>query len=168
MSRNLSDDPTRIDPVTPPPSLVPCVIQLPEDLKRRGKAVRAEEGSGPTPRKKRKRNFTQKECELLMEHGSKRAIFLTSRSNPNITNKRKEAIWKDIAANLNEANGLGDRNWRECRTKWQNVLSSAKMKARNIKVSRSLTGGVCFKEEPLNAFEYTALMGIGEAEQLQG
>ena len=120
--------------------------------KRKPEAVKKE--------KKRQRNFSTEEIELIMSEGGKHSTILKGRLNPSVTNKMKNKIWKSITRQVNSINAQNDREWKDVRKKWQDVTSSARGKARTFVKETKKTGGGPIDCPEMNKAELLALESV--------
>jgi hypothetical protein len=122
--------------------------------------------SGKTS-KKRSRNYTTSETELLLELAGKKKKILSGRLSATLTSDKKKRIWVEIAKEVNGINGKNDRTPKDLKKKWQNLVNTAKTKERQNKETRRKTGGGPSEEQPLSAVEQMALQNVS-AVQVEG
>ena len=107
--------------------------------------------------RKRSRNYTSSEIELLFELAGKKKKILNGRLSSNVTAQKKKTIWAEISREINGVNGQNDRTPAELKKKWQNMSTAARSKERLNKESKRKTGGGPSEEVPLTTIEQMAL-----------
>ncbi|XP_052694429.1 nuclear apoptosis-inducing factor 1-like [Crassostrea angulata] len=91
-------------------------------------------------KKERKKNFSAKEIEILVEEVEKnRAILFASHKDVN-TNQKKNKCWKDICSLINSVS-VQERSPAEICKKWRDLSSQTKKKEAEFRRDMSKTGG---------------------------
>nr|XP_022290079.1 uncharacterized protein LOC111101768 [Crassostrea virginica] len=109
---------------------------------------------------KRKPNWTQEECLLLVTLINENKHVLRSRLGPNLTSQMKRDTWENISKQFN-ASALTPRTTEEIEKKWNNILSTSKAEISSFRKQSTLTGGGP-PPKPLSPLAETVEMVIGE------
>lgn len=88
---------------------------------------------------KRKPNWTQEECLLLVTLINENKHVLRSRLGPNLTSQMKRDTWEKISKQFN-ASALTPRTTEEIEKKWNNILSTSKAEISSFRKQSTLTG----------------------------
>ena len=88
---------------------------------------------------KRKPNWTQEECLLLVTLINENKHVLRSRLGPNLTSQMKRDTWEKISKQFN-ASALTPRTTEEIEKKWNNILSTSKAEISTFRKQSTLTG----------------------------
>jgi hypothetical protein len=94
--------------------------------------------------KKRKCNFSAGELAFMVELVEQKRNIIMNVDTRSEINKKKSAIWSDIAAKVSSACGVTNRKGEECKTRWQQLASKVRSEIDEIKK----TGGG--SAQPLN------------------
>ena len=76
-------------------------------------------------RRNRKPSFFVNEISVITEKVQNHLAVIQSKFSNNLTNKKKNQIWKEITEALNEA-GMVGRTLTEVKDKWRSMHSTAK------------------------------------------
>ncbi|XP_078341764.1 uncharacterized protein LOC111118756 isoform X5 [Crassostrea virginica] len=82
---------------------------------------------GERPKKERKRNFTAREVEILVEEVEKNKAVLFAPHKDVNTNNKKNQCWNEIRCLINSI-GIQERTSAEIVKKWRDISSQAKKK----------------------------------------
>ena len=99
----------------------------------------------------KRRNFTKEECSALLDAAGGDTA-LNGAFSPSITLVIKQTRWKQVARTINAINGVGDRTWRACKRKFQDLMAEARKKHRKILQHRQRTGGGSSRMKPLTGW----------------
>ena len=88
---------------------------------------------------KRKPNWTQEECLLLVTLINENKHVLRSRLGPNLTSQMKRDTWEKISKQFN-ASALTPRTTEEIEKKWNNILSTSKAEKSTFRKQSTITG----------------------------
>ena len=131
------------------------------DKKMGAKKKGKEKAAKPT--ESRRRNWTSEEIGVLIKEASARVAVIKGRYGPSVTCKEKEKCWQKITGMINAVNGHNDREWTRCRSKYQDLESSTRIKARKQMVERKKTGGGVTSADPFTAAEAIAMEHIPQS-----
>ena len=87
---------------------------------------------------KRKPNWTQEECLLLVTLINENKHVLRSRLGPNLTSQMKRDTWKKISKQLN-AFALTPFTTKEIKEKWTNILSTSETEISSFRKQSTIT-----------------------------
>jgi len=90
--------------------------------------------------KARKQNFSTSEIALLTEKVEENLSLIQSKLTNNVTNQKKNEMWKKIADSVN-AVGVAMRTTAEVCEKWRNLHSQAKKEFSELTKEQKKTGG---------------------------
>ena len=93
--------------------------------------------AGKTPRKA---NFSSNECQLILQCTEDNLEVLRGKFSNNLTNKRKNEVWKSISDRANSL-GVASRSVKEVKEKWRAMCGVARREVGNEKRSLGQTGG---------------------------
>ncbi|XP_063436061.1 uncharacterized protein LOC134717460 [Mytilus trossulus] len=100
----------------------------------------------------RKLNFTAVESNLISELATTHLELLQGKHSPEVTNAKKQEMWKDITSKVN-ALGVCLRTETEVRNRWRNLTRGAKQKFTTVQKERAQTGGGPPPTQPSQAEE---------------
>ena len=96
--------------------------------------------SSAISRKARKQNFSTSEIAILTEKVEENLSLIQSKLTNNVTNQKKNEMWKKIADSVN-AVGVAMRTTAEVCEKWRNLHSQAKKEFSELTKEQKKTGG---------------------------
>lgn len=91
-------------------------------------------------KKERKKNFSAREVEILVEEVEKKKSILFAPHKDVNTNQRKNNCWKDICGVINSI-GIQERTSAEIIKKWRDISSQTKKKEAQYRRELGKTGG---------------------------
>ena len=102
--------------------------------------------------RKRKRNFSMNEMSVITDSVRKNLDIIQSKLTNNITNKKNNQIWEEIAKDVN-AMGKANRTVQEVKDKWKNLHSTAKKEFSTFRKESKKTGGGPPPKQPSQSSE---------------
>ncbi|XP_048738754.2 myb/SANT-like DNA-binding domain-containing protein 4 [Ostrea edulis] len=111
--------------------------------------------------KKRKANWTQDECLMLVTMVNEKKNILRSKLGPSLTSRMKKEAWEELSERLNASAVNTQRTVEEVEKKWHNLLSTSKAEISSYRKTTNGTGGGP-PPKPLSAIAETVQMVIGE------
>lgn len=93
--------------------------------------------------KKRKANWTQDECLMLVTMVNEKKNILRSKLGPSLTSRMKKEAWEELTERLNASAVNTQRTVEEVEKKWQNLLSTSKAEISSYRKTTNGTGNIC-------------------------
>ena len=116
--------------------------------------------TGTSNKRKKSKNFTKQELEVLVDSVYEHKTILTSKFKSNITNEDKNRLWDQITNKVNSVSEVA-RTREAVKKKWQDFSSLTKGKEAKRRSAIRLTGGGVGPDE-LSTLEVKTVEIIGD------